>query len=458
MPGEAEGSSHSHCTLDSRDAASSPLRKTFAQVLLETKPRQQVLVQAKSPGFTDQGEPAVFFSDEEIQASCVHLQFAVIARCSYGRPPIPEIKSSLSKQLHLRSDFIISRLNARHLLIRLSCEEDFRHFLIQKSSQVKGFLFRFFRWSKDFDYDTDPSTIPVWVGFPQLPANFYHDSMLQSIAGNLGFVLRIHDATSAMTDTAEALVCVEIDLDKPRMERIWIGSEGGGFWQRINYHKIPYLCPQCHKIGHKEDQCRRKYRRRSKQNVQLPSRESAPVPRAPAQIYRPRKIDTPDTKTMDTGFNRYVPLSAVPEVIEEEELERSFDNLAPGDKGKGKIMLDSIPVSDGDTPLSVCVKDITNSSSDDFYMPSPDITRNQEMISGQVDTVIHLDKASNVSLLSHRENSRMLCQNSTYNIETQASKDSDLSVHPCILFNDARLTRARAKELAAHSSTNFDND
>ncbi|MQM16125.1 hypothetical protein Taro_049079 [Colocasia esculenta] len=50
------------------------------------------------------------------------------------------------------------------------------------------------------------------------------------IAGNFGEVLRIHDSTLAWTQTAEALVCVDVDIAKPLPDRIWIGHGDGEDW------------------------------------------------------------------------------------------------------------------------------------------------------------------------------------------------------------------------------------
>lgn len=110
----------------------------------------------------------------------------------------------------------------------------------------------------DFDFSADPATAPVWVGFPGLPVNLYHEDCMRSIAGNFGPVLRIHDRTLAMTDTAEALACVELNLSTLRRERLWIDMNGFGFWQMVKYYKVPDLCRCCHKIGHSAGDCKSK--------------------------------------------------------------------------------------------------------------------------------------------------------------------------------------------------------
>lgn len=85
----------------------------------------------------------------------------------------------------------------------------------------------------------------------------------------------------AMSDTSEALVCIEMNLSVPRKERIWIDFDGSGYWQVVNYNRAPPLCSYCHKLGHLEDLCKKK---KSKFDKDLLRRE--PIRRT-GPIFRP---------------------------------------------------------------------------------------------------------------------------------------------------------------------------
>ncbi|MQM17627.1 hypothetical protein Taro_050601, partial [Colocasia esculenta] len=231
---------------------------SFAQALSASLRSAKVAMHVKQLAFTDAGAPAVFFSREEISKSEEPLQRAIIVKCSYGKPSIPDIKSCLSFRLGLKSDFIVSTLNHRHLLLRFESQEDFLLVLLRKSLYIKGYLFQFFRWSATFDYEKDPSMMPIWVGFPGLLVSLYNDDYLRFIANNLGQVLRIHEAMLAWTQTTEALVCIDLDIALPLQEKIWIGYADEGFWQKINYHRVPSLYKFYNRIGHNEDSCFKK--------------------------------------------------------------------------------------------------------------------------------------------------------------------------------------------------------
>ncbi|MQL80504.1 hypothetical protein Taro_012953 [Colocasia esculenta] len=185
-------------------ADASTRKPSYAQIIAASKPMPSIPIGVKPPAFTDSGEPAVFFSQEEVRNSLVPFRLSLIVRCSYGRCSIPE--SCISLRLLLK----------------------------------------------------DPTVVPIWVGFPMLPVNFYSEDFLRSIAGNLGTVLRVHEPTQALTRTNEAFVCVELDILKPRPERIWIGCGTDGFWQNIRYYKVPEVCSFCHKLGHAVSSCHKK--------------------------------------------------------------------------------------------------------------------------------------------------------------------------------------------------------
>lgn len=62
-----------------------------------------------------------------------------------------------------------------------------------------------------------------------------------------------------------AKIKVEIDLLKPRLDKIWLGYKkldrsDDGKWLDIEYEKVPSYCVYCKIQGHYESQCRNKIR------------------------------------------------------------------------------------------------------------------------------------------------------------------------------------------------------
>lgn len=288
--------------------------------------------------------------------------------------------------------------------------------------------------------------------------------MLRSIAGNIGLVLQIHRASIAMTDTSEALVCVDLDLQLPRKERIWIGSEEGGFWQSINYHRVPHLCSHCHKIGHLESQCKRKQRDR---NLRLGA-DNIPVAgdQRIHQEFHPRA--PPVQQNNEIQNNRFAPLAQASAIVENENPNR----LAPS-QGAASADLDNQLSSDlviNVPPGSVstlenlgpssngCGSDTVGSTAD-FHSQIEhqlDSIQNQELCTGGSCSTSDEVIINAVSILSHKENVKMYRQENLSHGHDPPGQvaSNEISVFPGLLFSDIRLTRAKAKKLAFQSSVN----
>ncbi|MQM00407.1 hypothetical protein Taro_033144 [Colocasia esculenta] len=127
-------------------------------------------------GGEDLGEPVVYFSSDEIAATLKPLQFAIVAKTPYGRPPFQEIKHLLQQRLSLGHDFIIAAIDNRHLLLRCTSEDDYLRLLLREQLLVKGFLFKFLKWTIDFEW-------------------------------NIGRVLQVALRTSQITNAAAAYAC-----------------------------------------------------------------------------------------------------------------------------------------------------------------------------------------------------------------------------------------------------------
>ncbi|MQM13056.1 hypothetical protein Taro_045977 [Colocasia esculenta] len=232
---------------------------SFAQVVASSLAFPEVTTDVHLPVFTDQGEPAVFFSKAEMEASLKPFLYSVVAKTAYGRPPVPEIRAHLSSRCGIKESFVISALDNFHILLRFKCQDDYLRVLLRDSIYVQGKLFRFFKWTPLFKPSEEPTVVPVWVEFPELPVNLYHKKLLTSIACNVGPVLQIAHATELLLNTKAAWVCVELDLAKYRPDRLWIGmGDMGGYWQDIIYDNLPAYCFSCFRLGHSKDACRSK--------------------------------------------------------------------------------------------------------------------------------------------------------------------------------------------------------
>ncbi|MQL89521.1 hypothetical protein Taro_022095 [Colocasia esculenta] len=121
---------------------------------------------------------------------------------------------------------------------------------------VHGRIFRFSKWSMEFSPNKDSPVVPIWLHMPGLPANFFSEPMIRSIAGSIGPMLQVDQNTSRMIRADAAVVCVQLDVSKKLPDRVWVGVGGGGFWQPIVYPAPPLFCTSCSRLGHSTKNCK----------------------------------------------------------------------------------------------------------------------------------------------------------------------------------------------------------
>ncbi|XP_077251825.1 uncharacterized protein LOC143891058 [Tasmannia lanceolata] len=211
------------------------------------------------PSKTASGIPALFLSEEEVRKGSAPFKLALVAKCSYGRPPLYVVKESIKQKFHISVEPVVTILDQRHLLIRFGTERDFLSVWLSDNMKIQGYLLRFLRWSPDFKPGIEPPIAPVWVTLPGLPLYLFNEDYLASVGGLLGRMLKIDAPTIQGTRTEFAKICIEINIREKLHEKFWLGTPGGGGrWQKVTYEKIPKYCDHCLKFGHYELECRSK--------------------------------------------------------------------------------------------------------------------------------------------------------------------------------------------------------
>ncbi|KAL2233749.1 UNVERIFIED_CONTAM: hypothetical protein Sindi_1107100 [Sesamum indicum] len=146
-------------------------------------------------------------------------------------------------------------LNTRHVLISLSCEEDFSRLWLRRIWYIQGYPMRVFKWTPTFTPSKESSIVPVWVSFPKLPAHLFRKEVLFTVASMIETPLQIDDATLNQSKLSKARACIELDLLKPRLEDFQIQICGATIVQRIEYEDIPHYCSLCKHVGHRDSDC-----------------------------------------------------------------------------------------------------------------------------------------------------------------------------------------------------------
>lgn len=125
------------------------------------------------------------------------------------------------------------------------------YFLIKKPFIVRP-------WTKNFSYEKECiSTVHVWVRFTGLPIHYWGVRCLSRIAGMLGKVIRVDNATLKKDRMHFARVLVELDINGDFHDSISFTNEDDELLSiKVLYDWKPQFCSKCQQLVHFEDSCR----------------------------------------------------------------------------------------------------------------------------------------------------------------------------------------------------------
>ncbi|KAH7528625.1 hypothetical protein FEM48_Zijuj05G0092000 [Ziziphus jujuba var. spinosa] len=107
-------------------------------------------------------------------------------------------------------------------------------------------------WRPEFDPLTDRiRRMVIWVRLPYLSFEYYNRSILTQIGNLFGRTLKINNTTEMANRGKFARLCVEMDISKPLVPKLVIGSR----IQNVEYEGLGMICFHCGLIGHREPDC-----------------------------------------------------------------------------------------------------------------------------------------------------------------------------------------------------------
>ncbi|KAF8377020.1 hypothetical protein HHK36_030392 [Tetracentron sinense] len=104
---------------------------------------------------TFQGEPALFYTAEELKISAAVFQKVLIAKFAYGRSSIEVLKNYIQGSFHTKLLISVGILDEKHLLIRFESEEDFIFVWLKEFCYIEGQLVRFIKWTPLFQAERE---------------------------------------------------------------------------------------------------------------------------------------------------------------------------------------------------------------------------------------------------------------------------------------------------------------
>lgn len=121
---------------------------------------------------------------------------------------------------------------------------------------VNGVILQLSPWKPFFEPTfANLNTVAVWIQLHNLLVEFWQGETLETIANQLGTLIKVDDFTSSLTRSKYARLCVEIDLSKPLRHGFWIGDDLHKVFVVVMYERLPTFCYTCEMIGHDSNSC-----------------------------------------------------------------------------------------------------------------------------------------------------------------------------------------------------------
>lgn len=129
-------------------------------------------------------------------------------------------------------------------IVRFKSQED-----VNKACESNGILF------DRNPFIVRPLEIPVWVKFPGLGVHYWGEQCLRLIAGMLGPVIRLDNAT--LDKDRMQYVLMELKTTGPFYDTIAFTNEDDELMRvNVEYDWKPTQCKKCKQLGHLESSCR----------------------------------------------------------------------------------------------------------------------------------------------------------------------------------------------------------
>ena len=158
-------------------------------------------------------------------------------------------------------------------------------------------------WTADSNFTKDPvKLVPIWIKLHGLEVKYWGEKSLKKIAGLVGTVIKVDQATQHRDKLLFAKVLVEVRIDQEFPELIqFLDEKGVIIDQRVEYDWLPISCSICKGMGHTMEKCHKRVNKGKK--IWAPKRVQ---PTNTVTVVQP-KMQEPDADgfVLATRFNKH---------------------------------------------------------------------------------------------------------------------------------------------------------
>ncbi|XP_042511167.1 uncharacterized protein LOC122086430 [Macadamia integrifolia] len=237
------------------------VKKTFSTVVGKALPDVEQLPDPIHAG----AHTKIIIPQEAYEERLEKFKFALIGRANFKFMSMNDIRKAAGEGWNLKGRISLSPMGKGFILFQFELEGDMSAIWRRNLIKVRGQLIRFQRWKQDFDvHAVNNPTKLVWIRFPGLPLEYWHEKILLTMAKGAGRPVALDRRTRSAAMGNFARVQVEVIIGEKRVEEIQVERKQPGtgeiFWfkQLIVYEDGLAKCGFCKKIGHTLFQCKEK--------------------------------------------------------------------------------------------------------------------------------------------------------------------------------------------------------
>ncbi|XP_042491755.1 uncharacterized protein LOC122071462 [Macadamia integrifolia] len=225
----------------------------------------------------------VIILQEAYEDRLLKYRFALIGRINFRFLSLDDVRREARDSWKLKGKVKMIPMGKGFTIFQFESEHDMAQMWKRSPVKIGGQLVRFQRWRPDFSiHEKLINKVLVWVRFPDLPLEYWHEKVLLTMAKAVGRPVGFDQRTKSVIYGNYARVLVEMEVGVPRLEEIQVERKQPGtqilFWfkQQLIYEDSLGKCGFCKKLGHQVHACREKKAYDERQNA----RANAEIPGA----------------------------------------------------------------------------------------------------------------------------------------------------------------------------------
>ncbi|XP_042484393.1 uncharacterized protein LOC122064696 [Macadamia integrifolia] len=241
-----------HMTEGGPSVAPTP-KKSYAKVVGNTFPEVSELPDPVHAG----NSTKVIIPQDAYEDRLGRYRYSLIGRTNFRNISLDDVRREAIKSWDLKGIVKMVPMSKGYTIFQFHSESDMVSMWRRSPMKVRGQLVRFQRWLPNFNIHEKPvNKALVWVQFPDLSLEYWHEKVLLTMAKAAGRPLALDQRTKNIMYRNYAHVLVEIEIgglwpEEIQVERMQSGTNNL-FWfkRKLFYEDSMGKCSFCKKEGH----------------------------------------------------------------------------------------------------------------------------------------------------------------------------------------------------------------